>query len=333
MIQSYRPFTRCTLLIALSVLTACGGDSSDGTPNKDSQPGTDRKTLLQARENFQTKLSRRQTAGHPVDQPPNSPQGKGFSIVRYDAPGGHQYPAYLYTPLAHTDNEKLPAIIWITGGDCNTIGDVWSPAPRDNDQTASAYRDAGMIMMFPSMRGGNQNPGPREAFLGEVDDVIAARDWLAKQPGVDPNRIYLGGHSTGGTLALLVAACSGKFRAVFSFGPVDNVAGYGPEMLPVPLHERQEIKLRSPGPWLNDIKTPTFIIEGTRQSNHDSLIAMQNSGNPNVHCLPVQGADHFDVLWPTNNVIAAKVLQDTGDVCNIKLNATELNRAWAKAPR
>ena len=37
--------------------------------------------------------------------------------------------------------------------------------------------------------------------------------FLAAQPYVDPARIYLGGHSTGGTLALLVAECSETFRA------------------------------------------------------------------------------------------------------------------------
>ena len=66
-------------------------------------------------------------------------------------------------------------------------------------------------MMFPSLRGGNDNPGNKEGFLGEVDDVLAAADFLSKQEFVDPNRIYLGGHSTGGTLVLLVAACSNKF--------------------------------------------------------------------------------------------------------------------------
>lgn len=55
-------------------------------------------------------------------------------------------------------------------------------------------------MMFPSLRGGNDNPGVKEGFLAEVDDVLAAADFLGKQNYVDPGRIYLGGHSTGGTL-------------------------------------------------------------------------------------------------------------------------------------
>src|SRR5436305_14755455 len=108
-------------------------------------------------------------------------------------------------------------------------------------------------MMFPSLRGGNDNPGQKEGFLGEVDDVLAARDFLEKQPYVDPKRIYLGGHSTGGTLALLVAECSDRFRAVFAFGPIDDVAGYGRNsvFLPFDLSDPREINVRSPIYWLD----------------------------------------------------------------------------------
>lgn len=340
-----------SLVASLLLLVACGGGDKDSSDNKDNsdktksnQPPINNKAttkkprtpttyvpLVESRKGFKTKLTRKESAGEPLDQPGNNPAGKGFSVVQYDAPGG-KYPAYLYTPSSDeaASNGKLPAIIWITGGDCNTIGDIWTPAEPENDQNATAFRNAGVVMMFPSMRGGNQNAGYREAFLGEVDDVLAARTWLAKQPNVDANRIYLGGHSTGGTLALLVAECSDDFRAVFSFGPVENVAFYGPEMLPFVLHNSKEIKLRSPGNWLKDIKTPTFIIEGTRQSNYASLVAMQGSRNPNVHALPVHGADHFSVLAPINALIAQRILKDTEATCNIKLTAADMKRAFGK---
>lgn len=62
-----------------------------------------------------------------------------------------------------------------------------------------------MAMLFPTLRGGNDNPGQREYFWGEVQDVAAAILQAAQLPYVDPARIYLGGHSTGATLALLTA--------------------------------------------------------------------------------------------------------------------------------
>src|SRR5690606_3682486 len=101
------------------------------------------------------------------------------------------------------------------------------PGPPSDDQSASAYREAGMLMMFPTLRGGNDNPGRREAFWGEVDDVLAALEAARRLPYVDPQRIYLGGHSTGATLALLVAASGASVNAVVALGPVADISGYG----------------------------------------------------------------------------------------------------------
>jgi hypothetical protein len=150
---------------------------------------------------------------------------------------------------------KHPAIIWLTGGFSNSIGDIaWTPGPASNDQSASGFRDAGIVMMYPPLRGGNNNPGYIETFYGEVDDVLAAAKALATLDYVDPKRIYLGGHSTGGTLALLVAAAGGdRFRAVFALGPVDNVVGYGADVLPFDLKNPKEAQVRAPVVWVSSI--------------------------------------------------------------------------------
>lgn len=268
-------------------------------------------SLAEARRGFQTTLLRREAAGEPVPEPPP----ELFRIVQYDSPAG-KLAAYL-TPDPR-DGKQHPAIIWITGGDCNSIGDVWSDSPADNDQTAAAYRKAGLVMMFPSLRGGNTNPGVKESFLGEVDDVAAAAEFLAQQPYVDPRRIYLGGHSTGGTLALLAAECSDRFRAIFSFGPVDDIRNYGPEYMPFDTSNLREVELRSPGPWLASIRSPTFVFEGTVESNIDCLQAMgRSSSNPKVKFLAVDGTNHFSVLSPLNGRIADKLLRDDGPTCNL----------------
>lgn len=300
--------------VAILLLFGCNPRTSPG-----SGTAPKRQTLTQARQGFVTKLVPGNEARSPIESPP----GAVFNNVKYPAAAG-QLGAYL-TPDPR-DGKKHPAIVWITGGDCNSIGDVWSDAPRENDQTAAAYRKAGIVMMFPSLRGGNDGPGQKEGFLGEVDDVLAATKFLEKQSYVDPKRIYLGGHSTGGTLVLLVAESSPRFRAVFSFGPVDDVSGYGDDsgFLPFDLKNPKEVELRSPGYWLDSIQSPTWVIEGTNRGNISSLRAMAGqSTNAKAHFVEVDGADHFATLAPTNELIASKILRDTGATLQFELTSEE----------
>lgn len=264
-------------------------------------------SLVQAKANFSTKLIPQNVQKFPLEKAPE----KIFLTTSYPTPLGRMA-AYL-TPDPK-DGKKHPAIIWITGGDNNSISDVWSAVPQNNDQTASAYRQAGIISMFPSQRGGNDNPGAKEGFLGEVDDILAAADYLAKQPYVDAKHIYLGGHSTGGTLALLVAESSARFRGIFAFGAVDEVAGYGSAsgFLPFDISNQHEVALRSPIFWLSSIHSPTWLFEGTEHGNLDALQAMQKiSSNPAIHFFPVEKTDHFGILAPVNSLIAQKILQDS----------------------
>lgn len=283
-------------------------------------------TLKEARSGFKTTLRPSTDPRTPMEMPP--PQL--FRAARYPAQAG-EFGAYL-TPDPH-DGKKHPAIVWITGGDCNSIGDVWTPGPHNNDQTAAAYRKAGIIMMFPSLRGGNTNPGLKEGFLGEVDDVLAATDYLAKQNYVDPKRIYLGGHSTGGTLVLLVAEYSNRYRGVFAFGPVDDVSSYGQDsgFLPFDISDHKEVQLRSPIYWLSNVQSPTWVMEGTG-GNIESLRAMsaKPDRSPNVHFMEIPNANHFETLAPSNELIADKILGDTGDVTNIVIASNELAANFAK---
>lgn len=296
-----------------------GGIPTSGQTNPDG-----RTALADARKGFTTKLARQIRAGEPVDEPP----AHLFRTVQYDAPIG-KCAAYL-TPDPR-DGRKRPAVVWITGGDCNTIGDVWKPAPAGNDQTAGQYRAAGLVMMFPSLRGGNENPGAQEHFLGEVDDVLAAAEHLAKLDYVDPARIYLGGHSTGGTLVLLTAAVPNRFRAVFSFGPADDISGYPAQFrAAVNMADPREVELRSPGRWLHSIQVPTFVFEGT-DGNLDSLQAMQRaSRNPKAHFFAVRNASHFSVLAPVNRLVAQKIAADTGAETNIAFTEAELNALFGR---
>jgi acetyl esterase/lipase len=269
-------------------------------------------SLADARRGFTTRIV---TTGE-SEPPAPAPPGAVFKLIRYNSPVG-KLAAYV-TPDPG-DGAKHPAILWIAGGDCNSIGEMWTAMPRSNDQTAAAYRKTGIVTMFPSLRGGNDNPGRREGFYGEVDDVMAAADYLASLPYVDPERIYLGGHSTGGTLAMLVAETCTKFRAVFAFGPVADVRAYGGRFVYHDASDPKESELRAPGRWLDSVKTTLFVIEGSG-GNIDSLKALQASNrNPMIRFVTVGKKDHFSILAPANELIASRILADTGANAGITL--------------
>lgn len=283
---------------------------------------------------FDTVRAKFRTAVHieSSDHSPATPAPKQlFSFVHYPAASGAL--GGLLTPDPR-DGKKHPAIIWITGGDCNSIGgeELSAKAPRSNDQTAAAYRKAGIVMFFPSLRGGNDNPGKREAFYGEIDDVLAAADYLAKQPYVDPDRIYLGGHSTGGTLALLTAEASKRFRAVFAFGPVSNATRYSQDLVPVDFskYDSMETVMRLPSYWLPSIKSRVFVIEGTGGNIEHLEFMHKKSVNPNIVFLSVNGATHFSVLAPSNELIAQKILKDNGPNATIQMTEAELTAAHTR---
>jgi acetyl esterase/lipase len=311
-------------VLSLLLFTGCGREAAQPTQPHSPPVSVPRAgpqvSLPEARRGFHTKLDVAEGERTPAPTPPPDL----FHLVKYDSPVG-QLPAYV--SVTPQDGKKRPAIIWITGGDCNSIDEgCWKEGPPDNDQSASPYRKAGIIMMFPSLRGGNDNPGSKEGFLGEVDDVLAAADYLAKQGTVDPKRVYLGGHSTGGTLVFLVAECSDRFRAVFSFGPADDVTGYPAEFLPFDVSNRREVELRSPGEWLDSIRSPVFAFEGTVDSNIGRLLLMAGRGrdNPKAHFYSVNGATHFSILAPMNRVIASKIVRDKGAAMNITITADDL---------
>lgn len=314
------------LYIVLSSLLifSCGGQ---GIQSVDFQNQSDQTlSLPEARREFTTKLSRQERDGQSAPEPPSHL----FRTVRYTSPAG-QLAAYISQPP--DANKKYPAIIWIFGGFGNSIDQTaWEAGPPENDQSASAFWRSGVITMYPSLRGGNDNPGVKEAFFGEVDDILAAVDYLAKQDFVDPDRIYLSGHSTGGTLALLVAASTDRFRTIFSFGPVDNVGVYGADALPFDTSRQRELELRAPIRWLHAIKTPTFVFEGTTQpSNLDSLKKLSRaSDNSALQVYPVNRADHFSILAPMTQLIANKILRDEAPTANIAFTDAELDTLFSQ---
>jgi len=284
-------------------------------------------TLVESKAKHNTKLVKLEKVDFPLPEPPNN-----FQLIEYISSVG-KLPALVSIP--EDQNRRHPAIIWLVGGFSNSISEIaWADEPQSNDQSASVFWKNGVVTMYPCLRGGNNGPGYVQSFYGEVDDVINAAKALKKLDYVDPDRIYLGGHSTGGTLALLVAESTNEFRAVFSFGPVTSPYLYGEENLNYDMSSFVETQLRSPLFWLHDIESPTFIFEG-ENGNIDPLRLMQSAieSGPNdamVKTFPIPDHDHFDILYPLSRMIALAIIDDSGNESTISFSESDVEQALGK---
>jgi len=270
------------------------------------------RTLAQARAGFHTHLIVQKRTPDEVQTPPAGQ----FNLVYYKSPIG---PLPAYVSLPPTSGKRYPAIIWIFGGFDNGIDSTaWDEQTPDNDQSASAFRKYGIVTMYPCRRGGNRSAGLNETLYGEVDDILAAYRWLAAQPYVDPAHIYLGGHSTGGTLSLLVAESTSRFRAVFSFGPVARIDEYGSSDFTFNYNDPREIELRSPINFLDAISKPTVVFEGTVEANDGPLAELNAANhNPLVHFYSLPGYTHFSELAYSTPLVASWIVQDKGATFHI----------------
>jgi len=117
----------------------------------------------------------------------------GVDVVTYES-AGNQLPAWIWYP---DDVGPHRALVYLHDG--------FELSTEDFERT-QPFRDAGYVVLMPTLRGETGNPGSFELFLGEVDDAAAAVRWVAASEAVDPDHVYaFGASATGGTLASLLA--------------------------------------------------------------------------------------------------------------------------------
>jgi len=180
-------------------------------------------------------------------------------------------------------------------------------------------------------------------FFGEVDDAVAAVDYVASLPYVDPGRIYMVGHSTGGTVTLLTVEATTKLRAAFSFGGAPDIGrvcgpfgegGFPGVDIPFPGRDKREQRLRSAIDYIHHVRTPTFYFEGEDEGYIPDARKMETqarkSGAP-VQVFEVMGGDHFDIPEPICKLIAKKIRADAGPTCSIAVTMPEVQKAFDDA--
>jgi len=183
--------------------------ASKSPPSYDPEVAVQADDYGEIRRRFRTKLARRGPSPQKermIDPP------AGVSAIEFPS-GDLRLKAWINIPPVN--DRKRPAVVFLHGG--------FGFGKEDWEMT-KPYRDAGYVVLAPMLRGENGQAGIYTLFYDEVDDVLAAREYLCKQPFVDGDRLFVAGHSVGGTLALLAAEASKRFHAAVAFsGSPDQV--------------------------------------------------------------------------------------------------------------
>jgi pimeloyl-ACP methyl ester carboxylesterase len=273
-------------------------------------------SLKDARAGWSTKVAPR--AGRVREPISTPPEGSGLTKVSFPSSAGALAGYLSVAPAAH-EGQKVPAIVWAVGG-FDGIGDwVWTPADASNDQSVLPMLGQGVVIFAPSWRGQGDNPGEMELFYGEVEDLLAAVAFIKKDPRVDPDRVWIAGHSTGGTLTLLAAELGSGIRGAVALGPWPDMAYTHRSdplgMIPWPYDEvdGREDELRSPVQYLTSVSDPTLVVmaQGDVSADVDVFKTLADRHNPKLSVIYVEG-DHFNTVRPVQQALVEIVKADIG---------------------
>jgi uncharacterized protein len=125
-----------------------------------------------------------------------------FQDVRFSTPDGLQLAAW-YIP------GDEPATVILVHGFASNRGNLLPEA--------AILHQAGLGVLLIDSRTCGDSQGSLNSFgLYEANDIRAALDFLARQPGIDPTRTGLLGHSQGASTVLHAAAQMPQVRAVIA---------------------------------------------------------------------------------------------------------------------
>jgi dipeptidyl aminopeptidase/acylaminoacyl peptidase len=248
-----------SLAIVTGMFGTCAAAQSSATsPDYHALVEVQKEDFGAARSHFETNILRR---GPPPAEWDDLITPQGAHSIAYSS-GTLQLRAWINTP-ASSDTKKHPAVLFLHSG-FELEAQDWA--------VTQPFRDAGYIVMIPTVRGENGQHGTFTMYYGEVDDVIQAAQFLRSQPFVDANRLFVAGHSVGGTLTLLVAELYPSFAGAASISGSPDQALYlkyakgANRNAPFDLDDPREIQLRSPLAYAGSMKCPVRLFYGTEEA-------------------------------------------------------------------
>lgn len=267
--------------------TGCGPKPDPAkaqTPKTSNSPSND---LASLRKGFKTQL---RTKGPAPQHYEKDKAPVGARLVTYQS-GDLALKGWLSENAF--DGKTHPAVVFLHGGWAFGDGD-W--------EDAEAFVNAGFVLFMPMLRGENGNPGIYESFLGEVDDAIAAGQFLLTLPNVDRKNIFVSGHSVGAVLTCLVTMMPSPFKAgaaLDGYVEMKSWAAGSPRIhVPYDPNNPEEVRLRNPMEFVNSLQCPLRLYAGHDGREVNTLLADKAKQAQKDCKLVIVKGGHQDMVEP-----------------------------------
>jgi dipeptidyl aminopeptidase/acylaminoacyl peptidase len=213
---------------------------------------------------------------HEIDQNGSrTPQWGRAESVHWTS-DGRSVQGWLFHPREETAGKTYPLVVWVHGGPSAAATPRW---PTEwTYARAMPLSDHGYFVLYPNPRG---SYGQGEDFTranvrdfggGDLRDILAGVDAVAKSRPVDPGRVGIGGWSYGGFMTMWAVTQTSRFKAAMAGAGISNWLSYYGEnridtwMLPffgASVYDTPEVYEKiSPIRFMKQVKTPTLVMVG-----------------------------------------------------------------------
>lgn len=246
-----------------------------------------------------------------------------FAQVNRGTPSlpGSQMKVRVYLPPGEHASHSLSCVLvspagttMLTGNDLDALNDH-----AYHDETLP-YAEAGMAVIEYSLDGARDESDKKivdsfkKAYLafrdtggGVVNGRNALEFALQRLPMVDPNRIFSAGHSSAGTVSLLLAASEPRLRGCIAYAPGADVEEHSEKVLKVPLLAlalpgvRNFAHQASPMNHTEHIRMPVFLFHAKDDSKvpaatMERFVEKLKGTNPHVTFISVEKGDHYQPM-------------------------------------
>ena len=248
------------------------------------------------------------------ERPEFEPLGEdGVRFGTLDLEGSRQLRVYL--PAGDPATGSLDAVLIAPAGTNLLTGSLLDDG--DYHDECLPYAEAGMVVVHYSIDGDlpleddedtDAQTAAFKAFRNAHAGVVNGRDALeftiARLPEVNPGRIFAAGHSSAGTLALLLGEHEPRLAGVVAYAPGYDLEKSFEDLVAVPLVEfiypdlKNFVKRSSPKTHIARMNPPVFLFHAAGdmtvevESSREAADALRALGK-DVTYKEVEGGSHY----------------------------------------